>query len=281
MDFYRPQTEKEKHKKELFFKLIFFGAVILAVIIIFSAVYTVCYSGIFKIKKISISGLQGISSEELSANLKNFFTKNSAIASFLGAGNILVWRADLSGFLNEYPQLESLNIEKDYFSREVIVSATEREKFGIWCIKALNGAEKIQEGNNAENSSQCGWFDRSGILFAEAPVIETEILNRVNDSSGRNINIGGRVLPQEFMQNLTGIFGILDKENVKTKTVYLDDLDLQEVYTRAVSGDPKIYFSLKFNPVFSLAAINSLKDSGQWKKIEYVDFRVQNRAYYR
>ncbi len=282
MYFYRPQTEKEKHKKELFSKIIFFGAIILAVIIIFGLVYTVCYSGVFKIKKISISGLQGISSDELTANLKDFFIKNSAIASFLGSNNILVWQTDPKEFLKEYPQLENLDIEKDYFSREVSINATEREKFGIWCAQTPNNAEQAQPQNNAENSaSQCGWFDKSGVLFAEAPIIETEILNRVNDSSGRNINIGDTVLPSEFMPNLAAIFDILDKENLNTKTVYLDDLALQEVYTKAASGDPKIYFSLNFNPEFSLAAINSLKDSGQWSKIGYVDFRVENRAYYK
>ena len=284
MDFYRLQTEKEKHKKELFSKIIFFGAVILAVIAIFGAVYTVCYSGVFKIKKINISGLQGISPDELTANLENFFTKNSAVASFLGANNILVWQTEPDGFLKQYPQLESLDIEKDYFGREVTVSAKEREKFGIWCIQTRKNAEPSTDTtqNNAENDiEQCYWFDKTGIIFGEAPTIETEILNRVNDSSGKNINIGDTVLPQEFMPNLTSIFDILDKENLNTKTVYLDDLALQEVYTKAVSGDPKIYFSLNFDPRFSLAAINSLKDSGEWGKIGYVDFRVQNRAYYK
>jgi len=56
---------------------------------------------------------------------------------------------------------------------------------------------------------------------------------------------------------------------------------LQEITTDpSVKFLPKIYFSLRFDPGFGLSAIESLKSTGL-DKIDYIDLRVENRAYYK
>lgn len=289
MDFYRPQNEKERKRRDLLTKIFIYSGLVLILIVISGLIYTVRYSNLFKIKNINVDGTQSISSDELVGNLKTFFTEHSKISGFLGSDNILAWGGGMDDFLAKYPQFESLKIEKHYFSKEINIEAREREKFGIWCVKAKKthayggaGAENEQLQSVAKNNEEwCGWFDRNGIIFSDAPVIETEILNKVNDLSGRNISMGDKVLPDDFMNNLLAIFDVLKNVNVNTKTIYLNDFDLAEVETVSSSAAPKIYFSLKFDPKFSLAAINALKKSGEWKKINYVDFRVENRVYYR
>jgi hypothetical protein len=282
LDFYRPKNEKEKQHSELFRKILIYGGLVLAVFILASFVYAVRYSKFFKIKNINIVGIQSVSSEEFVDNLKNFFTEQSKISRFLGTDNILAWGDAGADFFKKYPQFESIRIEKKYFNKEIMIVANEREKFGIWCFKTRKDAELEQSRNEAEGINEwCGWFDRNGIIFSEAPVIETEILNRVNDLSDRVIGMGDKVLPDNFMVNLLEIFSVLEKEDINTKTIYLKDFGLEEVETASVNATPKIYFSLKFDPKFSLGVIDSLRKSGEWKKLNYVDFRVENRVYYR
>jgi len=270
-------------------KLFIYGGSVLLLIIIFGSIYAVRYSNLFKIKNISVDGVQNISSDELVGNLKSFFIDRSKIAGFLGDDNILAWGGGEDDFLTKHPQFESLNIKKHYFGKEINIDVKEREKFGIWCFKARKtradggaGAENEQLQNDTERINEwCGWFDKNGIIFSDAPVIETEILNKVNDLSDRSINMGDKALSDGFMGNLLAIFSVLERANINTKTLYLKDFALAEVETAPVDASPKIYFSLKFDPEFSLAAINALKKSGEWKKINYVDFRVENRVYYK
>lgn len=269
MDFYRPEKEKEKKRSELLSKFFIYGGLILVFILISFSVYAVRYSNFLKIKKISVSGVQSFSSDELLGNLRSFFIKDSKVAEFLGIDNILAW-GNAEKFLKNYPQFESLEIKKNYFSKEIDVEVKEREKFGIWC-----------QQHEGDDNEFCGWFDKNGVIFSEAPVIETEILKRVNDFSGRNIGVGGNVLPDNFTANLLSIFNVLERAGVNTKTIYLKDFVLEEVETASLAGAPKFYFSLKFSPEFSLAAINSLKKSSEWKKLNYIDFRVENRMYYK
>lgn len=272
MYFYRTEKEKEKKRRKFYAKLLFFGGLVFLSSFFAGGIYLIRYSGFLQVKKIEISGVQSVNSAELLADLKNFLVRKSKIASFLGADNILVWQTDVSPFLNNYPLFKNFGIKTDYFSRKINIEAKERERTGIWCLNNILG--------NDENND-CFWFDNDGVAFSRAPLVETEILIKVNDSSGRNLKIGDLVLPQNFFENLTAIFKVLEESNLKVKTLNIGDLSLAEISTEKSNLNPRIYFSLRFNPEFSMAAINSLKNSGKWNKIGYVDFRVENRVYYK
>ena len=73
------------------------------------------------------------------------------------------------------------------------------------------------------------------------------------------------------------IFEILEKSGLKIKSLKLEDIALQEIIT---DSSPKIYFSLRIEPNFALAALQSLENIG-FEKMEYIDLRVENRAYYK
>lgn len=110
---------------------------------------------------------------------------------------------------------------------------------------------------------------------------EGQLINKVNDFSGRLLKLGEPILDKKFANNIFKIFEILEKSDLKIKSLKLEDIALQEII--ADSGTsllPKIYFSLRFNSEFALTAIESLKKNGL-EKIEYIDFRVENRAYYK
>lgn len=292
MQLYRPSEKpinspKNSKKRWLVF------AVILGIILIISGVIYFVSSPFFKIKKIEVSEISDLSSSEIILRLKEFFANKSKLSAFLGGDNILIWTGNVEDFLKTEPSFESLEIKKNYFTKEIIIKAAEREKFGIWCeqeeinknpSEAVIGFSIDNPTTTIENSEsrkeRCFWFDKNGVLFKETAVIESEIFKRVNDFSSRNLKLGETVLPQRLFANLIKIFGVLERVNLNAKTLCLKDLALEEVYVESVS-DPKIFFSLRNDPEFSLSAIDAFKKSSRWEKISYIDFRVENKAYYR
>ncbi|MEK7496099.1 MAG: hypothetical protein AAB616_01365, partial [Patescibacteria group bacterium] len=102
---------------------------------------------------------------------------------------------------------------------------------------------------------------------------------KVDDFSGRFLNLGEPALEEKFLSNLIKIFEILEKSGLKIKSLKLENLEFQEVVTDSPLM-PKIHFSLRINPEFALAVLESLKKIG-FEKIEYIDLRVENRAYYK
>lgn len=255
--------------------------------------YLIIYSPLFRIKNISIlttsdvvNGMSDV--QKLKENLKLFFSNQSKIAEFLGSENILIWKSEKIGeFLKIYPQIAELKIEKDYLKREIKISVLERKRFGIWCLITQNYAENDAElrekspyeSASSQRKSACWWFDKKGVIFSEALMAEGQLINKVDDFSGRSLNLGEPILEEKFRSNLIKIFEILEKSDLKIKSLKLENLELQEIVTNSPLM-PKIYFSLRINPEFALTALESLKKIG-FEKIEYIDLRVENRVYYK
>jgi len=130
-------------------------------------------------------------------------------------------------------------------------------------------------------SAFCYWFDKNGVLFAVAPSLEGNAINKVDDFSGRDLKLGDSILGENLTPNLIKIFNVLENSGLGIRALKLENLDLQEiVFEQSQTSLPKIYFSLRGNPVFISPAIEDLKKTGL-EKIEYVDFRVENRVYYK
>ena len=172
----------------------------------------------------------------------------------------MIWDNKKLAEFPKNPEIAEITIEKDYFERQIRINIKERERFGVWC----------ETGN-------CFWFDENGVIFSEAPQAEGNLINKVDDFSGRSLKIGESVLAEKFFSNLIKIFEVLEKTGLGIKSLKLEKLEFQEIITKS---SPKIYFSLRVDPGFTLTAIESMKNLGL-EKIEYIDLRVENRVYYK
>lgn len=151
-------------------------------------------------------------------------------------------------------------------------------------------------------SALCWWFDADGILFKSALAAEGNLLRVVQDYTQRSIGLLSPVLPQEFLPPLFSIFRVLDASGVNVREVRLVDLSRQEVEVSTHGGftsnrpdgspisprdgrragvGPTLYFSLRFTAENAFPVLNDLVVHGVFTNLEYVDFRVENRAYYR
>ncbi len=271
--------ERQRKKRRRFLKLKIYGGIITLFILIAAAVYVIAYSPLFHIKNIiqTNNDLTQVNADQLIKNLKNFFANQSKIAGFLGPDNILIWNKEALTKFTKAPAVAGLTIKKDYFKREIQISVKERERFGVWCpLSSVDNAS-----TTTAVAGGCWWFDRSGVIFAEASQLEGQLINKVDDFSGQSLEAGKLVLEEKFLNNLIKIFDVLDKSGLKIKSLRLENLQLQEIVANpSAAALPKIYFSLRFDPGFGVAAIESLKNLGL-EKISYIDLRAENRVYYK
>ena len=131
------------------------------------------------------------------------------------------------------------------------------------------------------NETSCWWIDKKGVVLAEAPFLEGNLINKIGDYSERQLKIGEVVLKNNLFDNLVEIFNVLNESSLKAKSLKIEDIELEEVVVDPLNNFfPIIYFSLRNSPNFSLAAFEYLNGIGL-KNVQYIDLRVENRVYYK
>lgn len=291
------EREKRGRRNRYFVFISILG--IICILFILGA-WGIFYSSLFSVQNINISGNDRLSREEIIAFLKSRILEGAFWKRVLGFQNILVWPRELKEEnLKFLPQLRSIKIEKRFRERSINVRVEERKPFGIWCLRGtqinaenepqLNAAEEADKwgfgiGANQRitqgKAASCWWFDEQGILYEKTLAVEGNIIPAVNDYSRDKLGLGAAVLPADFMSNLLSIFRALRGSEVSIKEVRLEDLGLEEIKIETNAG-PELYFSLRFPADNTLAVLESFKDKNGLKNIQYIDFRVENRAYYK
>jgi len=180
---------------------------------------------------------------------------------------MLIWPGSLGpDDLRMLPPLAALTLSKDYFSHTITVTATERKPFGIWCVRP-------------DTDEQCYWFDADGTAFGRTFDTQGSLMVAVHDYSQGNVGLNEKVLPDPFVANFISIINAIKESGIDAKEIALKDIDLQEIDITTYDG-PSLYFSLRFPADNDLPVLQSLMAKPDFAKLQYVDFRVENRAYY-
>lgn len=247
----------------IFFLFIFLGGVF----------YAVSSLEIFKVKSLEVTGNTSVEQGEIINAVTNLVLRNSFIGRFLGAGNILVWsnRRWPDETIKEFPQVFSLGVKRDLFSRKVVIEVKERDKKMIWCLipesaPSIGGEEK------------CFWSDETGFLFGKAPTTEGQLVEVIKEKSSRSLNIGDYLLEEKEMENLNKSLKFLGDLNLSSDKIKINEQKFKEL-TALIKGGSVIYFSLLADPSSSKAAVESLLKSG--RSIDYLDLRVEGKVYYK
>lgn len=311
---------REKNRR----RRIFYASLFIILFFVLAALaWAIIYSPLFRLKDIEITGNKSVSNDEVMTIVETEIYGSSFWKRVLGIRNILIWPESFSGnTLKFIPELKSVSVEKNYGQRKIKISIEERQPFGIWCLRQAQidadktpiGADKIQttanidnntigenqRRNQLESASDCFWFDSNGVIFKKSIETEGNLIVAVNDYSQKNIGIGSKILPDEFVFNILSVFRAISASGLSVREIRLNDLNLQEVEvdtyddlsaesflsaaalaTAGAKAGPKIYFSLRF-PVDNAAdIIKSLKEKSLFGGLQYVDFRVGNRVYYK
>ncbi len=271
-----PASWSDMHSREKRrYRRVFFVISLVAVYVFSVAVvWAVVYSPLFRVKTVEITGNRNVSSQTIVDLVDSEIFDGSAFNRLLGGRNLLSWPKNLSQKTLEFiPELNSVSIEKNYVKRSVKITVREKRPFGSWCLTESSATQEapIQE---------CFWFDEQGNIFKRAIGMEGSIFTVVDDYSQKNLGIGSKILPDKFIANIFSIFKAIADSGLRVKEMRLDDLSLEEMEVDTYDG-PKIYFSLRFPADSVPDAIVSLKGKTIFGDLQYVDFRVENRVYYK
>lgn len=262
---YLQTLEERKRRKKKMWTWGGFGLSVYCLSLLF--LLLVLRTPLFEVNSIQISGAKEIPEKNILSLLQSE-TLKSWPNRFLGANNLLVWPQSFSKEeLALIPSLRSVQVEKDYAGKKILIQVAERQPYGIWCLET-------------KDPPDCFWFDQDGIMFKQAFSAEGNLIRVVKDYYQQGLGMNDSVLPPQFLSNLFPILDVLQKTGLSVQEVALRHLDLEEVEVTTFNG-PKLFFSLRFPPQGALQVINSLKARGGFKNLSYIDFRVENRAYYK
>lgn len=261
---------KENRRKRRAFLIGSFSALLVGLCIV-GAGWVVLESKAFQIQEWKIDGNAFTQTD----SIRNFLDIKILTASLpntiLGFQNMIAWpETSFESYAPELPRVKKINVTKKYLDRTITVAVEERVPFGIWCI---------------EQTSHCFWFDTDGVLLDAAPLASGNLIPVVHDYTGKYLRSQTKVHDSAAIKNLVSVFDALRIGGLSVREVRLEDRELKEVRVVLNSG-PELYFSLRFPATEAVPVIASLKKTGgganpHFSELQYVDFRVERRAYYK
>ncbi len=258
----------EKHRKRRKRRnYVLFAAVIVALYLLAIVTFWIIFrSPLFRVDAVAVEGDSSVSSDAAVALFQSAALRNySFIKAVMGFHNILMWPGSLStSDLAFEPRLLGATISRNYFSHTITIYPRERASAGTWCFV----------------TGDCYAFDDHGFIFKSALDVAGGTVISIHDESQSPRGLGEYVLPAALVPNLISVLHVLEQSSVPVQSVTLHNLALQEVAVQTQTG-PTLYFSLHFPSNEDLSVLQTLMAKPGFSKLAYIDFRVENRAYYK
>lgn len=221
----------------------------------------------WQIAEISLSGFERVLPADIEAKIQEDLRGTRAFVLPRSSYFLFDAAASEEKILKNFPRLESVHIKKEFPSK-ISVIAKEREFWAIYC---------------AGESDQCGYIDRTGFVYEEAPVSTGSLILTVFRDTG-SVQIPSQSLERALVEKFI-LFGTLLKdatgEDVESFILSggLDD----EFRARVRSG---FFLYVKrdddFEAVVKTLKIFLEKEIGKNKNsLEYVDLRFGNKIFYK
>lgn len=264
-----------KRGKKRLIVIIFYAVIILT--LVSGSGYFFVFSKFFKIKNISVIGNDYIVSAAIIdsfndvLNQKKFVVLKNNNINFL---NIDDAKTDL---MSAFPRIEEINLEKKYPS-DIKIAIKEKEVSEILCK-----GDKYWDGKKEEDTSKCYFIDKNGVAFDEAAQTQGFLILKIIDKREQDIGLNSKALNKEFVD----FVGVIRKKfksvlSQNIKWFVLEHPAQREVV--AVVDNWKIIFNIEGSPekqLFVLKEVMEKEIKDQKNNLEYVDLRIDGRAYYK
>lgn len=266
-DFYLPELQARARRRRRRWFLI--CSLILLTLLIAGALRLVVWTSLLHAQTIGVANNKQLSEEEVIDFLRGRVLANSFWSKFLGSDHMLSWPAIFSSDdLAMLPTLKSAEVHKDWQGRRLEIKVEERAPIGVWCL-------------SQDAPPVCFWFDEEGLLLYRAPLVEGNLIPVVLDYARSEVGAGTKILPDDQIANFFSILQVLRAAQVGARQIRYEDQQLQEVKILTYAG-PQIYFSLRFPASTAYTVLSELqKHLSDYSKLQYIDFRTENRAYYK
>lgn len=250
----------KKRRRILRSRLFWFFVLILVASLSFT--YLFCFSSVFQVKEIEISGNQKVPAENIKRLVEINFPKKFLL--FKSKSLFLANLGEIeSNLLNEFAGVGKVDFDKD-FPGKLLVSVEERKPIAVF-----------------RRDERYFFIDDQGIAFEE--VLERDSWLTI-DCLDRDwdLKLGERVVEERELSPVLEIRSKLQELGIRIRSAevvsyYRVDIETLEGW--------KIYFNLEddvFKQVFNLELILKEKISPEERgNLEYIDLRFGNQVYYK
>lgn len=250
-----------KKRRRFFIRLlvsVFFGFMLGG-----ASAYALFYSGWLEVNSISINGLKSVTEDQISLTIKAMIEKNVVpILNIRFQKNVLFFDPEpvQEAILAQFPEIKKVEITKE-LPHKIIVNITERVALGTWC-----------------SNEQCRYFDEEGVLWGKSLRSSGALLLNVEDL--RQIEGQKKIGPQ-LLSGIKELVSGLENIGVKINKIEIpaDSIGEFRVYTtRGYYLTLNIQSNIK-DQINVLRIL--LKEKGESFNPQYIDLKVEGRAYYK
>jgi len=227
--------------------------------------YVFLYSQIFKVKSIEIKTNESQKDRVLSAIIADISSRHK-ILSILSPDNILFWElgSDATSTI-PVPDIKSVSITSLFFKKKVEITTEERKIKYVAC--------RINQ--------ECFRMDEDGIVFKEAPNMEGYLITKIIDENNV-VPIFGKPLIQnkEWQLNMFAVMNVLKANNMPVKEIRIKEYALRE-YEAIFNSGVRLRFDFDVFPKNFDSILKNTTKTISLDKIEYIDFRIPNKIFYK
>lgn len=251
-------------------------------------VYALLHAPILRVGALTVEGVSAVKPEVIENMVRAKYGGDSLWRKMLGPSNILAWQTgELPYLAASFPMIASASLERK--GKNLIVKIEEREPAGVWCPSESASSAQTNDQPLVEVASTsaspsvsggCFWFDSNGNAYKNALRPSGGLVLVVDGYPGQKEGKQRNVLDEKQMATVEAIWKVLKAVSIRPQSIRLGTPDLQEITVSLQSG-PSLLFSSRYNPSYALPVIKQLQQEGLFASLQYIDFRVQNRAYYK
>jgi hypothetical protein len=259
---YAPHRGTAKHFLR---NLLIIGGIFLVFLIsLFAFIF---FSNYCKVTDIIVAGNRLVNSETAIHFAEDSVKNKNNLLSFFGKQNILFWlfaprEQDFVGV----SEIAHITIDTDLSKRIIFLHITERDISYIMCRPL---------------EAMCYGITKDGIIFSQIPRVEGGLMFKIDDEANAPAVIGERYFSDPaFLDMVYKTTQILIGLDMRPMRVVVRDHALYD-WDALFSHGPVFRFSGQFVPSELPAVIRDIKKQANLDSLEYVDFRAENKVYYK
>jgi len=264
------KINKSRPKKSIFKMAIFWWS-LLVLIVIAVGIYFFLFFPNFQIQNISINGVETINSQDIQNIISNNVNKKLLELGNWNLPSKSIFLTNTQDIQNKiaslYPNIKTITVTKK-FPQDLDVSIQERQLFATF-----------------SQNNKYFYIDDSGIIFEEIPNVAENTFIVRQSLNTNDIWLGESVVQENVMKTISEIAKNL-KDNFQINLT--EALISTPIRLDVKTGENwQIYFDITENSDISLQLTKLnllLKDEitpEARQKLEYIDLRFKDRAYYK
>lgn len=134
-----------------------------------------------------------------------------------------------------------------------------------------------------QDTGNCFYFNKDGIIFRDAPQTSGSLINLIKDYSSKDYKLGDKILDKSITDIILQIRDdLLGKIGLRVSSFDIESYPVEKL--RVVTNESwYILFNLKRDIKSQLLALKVALDEKIQNRmsLEYVDLRIENRIYYK